>query len=54
MVFENHWKSLILHNCERSELRLHFELVGYRVARIIQYYQTGPKLLENAIIKKFK
>ena len=50
MVFENHWKSLILHNCERSELRLHFELV----ARIIQCYQTGPKLLENAIIKKFK
>ena len=26
-VFENHRKSLILHHCERSELRLHFDWI---------------------------
>ena len=43
MVFENHRKSLIQH-CERSELRLHFELTS-----LLKTPKNGPfwRVFEN-------
>ena len=62
-MFENHRKSLI-HNCERGELRLHFELIknakNGQFWKPEAYGQTvlpaksfliGQKLMENAKIE---